>query len=284
MSDFVLLAQEGAVFTLTLNAPAERNALSTQSQWDALVDAIESVQRHPEAKCLIITGAGSAFCAGGNVKDMQNKQGIAGGSPYAIREGYRRGIQRIPKAMAALDVPAIAAVNGPAIGAGLDLACMCDIRIASEKARFAESFVKLGIIPGDGGAWLLQRIVGYAKAAELSFTGDMLDAQQALDCQLVSEVVPHDQLMQAALNLASRIAANPAPALRMTKRLLREAQHPSVLRPCLSCLPACKPWPTTPLNTMRLLQHLCNRWPRPKAIRLNHANKRSEVIPTNKAD
>lgn len=225
MSDFVLLAQEGAVFTLTLNAPAERNALSTQSQWDALVDAIESVQRHPEAKCLIITGAGSAFCAGGNVKDMQNKQGIAGGSPYAIREGYRRGIQRIPKAMAALDVPAIAAVNGPAIGAGLDLACMCDIRIASEKARFAESFVKLGIIPGDGGAWLLQRIVGYAKAAELSFTGDMLDAQQALDCQLVSEVVPHDQLMQAALNLASRIAANPAPALRMTKRLLREAQH-----------------------------------------------------------
>ncbi len=225
MSDFALLAQEGAIFTLTLNAPSERNALSTQFQWDAVVDAIETVQHHAEAKCLILTGAGSAFCAGGNVKDMQNKQGIAGGSPYAIREGYRRGIQRIPKAMAALDIPAIAAVNGPAIGAGLDLACMCDIRIASEKARFAESFVKLGIIPGDGGAWLLQRIVGYSKAAELSFTGDMLNAQQALDCQLVSQVVPHENLMTTCMALARRIAANPAPALRMTKRLLREAQH-----------------------------------------------------------
>lgn len=99
------------------------------------------------------------------------------------------------------------------------------MRIASDKARFAESFVKLGIIPGDGGAWLLQRIVGYSKAAELSFTGDMLDAQQALACQLVSQVVPHDDLMATCLALARRIAANPAPALRMTKRLLREAQH-----------------------------------------------------------
>ena len=225
MSDFVLLAQEGAIFTITLNAPAERNALSNQAQWDALVDAIESVHHHAEAKCLILTGAGSAFCAGGNVKDMQHRQGIAAGTPYAIREGYRRGIQRIPKAMAALDIPAIAAVNGPAIGAGLDLACMCDIRIASDKARFAESFVKLGIIPGDGGAWLLQRIVGYSKAAEMSFTGDMINAQQALDCQLVSRVVPHEDLMGVCIELAQRIAANPAPALRMTKRLLREAQH-----------------------------------------------------------
>ena len=89
MSDFVLLAQEGAIFTLTLNAPSERNALSTQAQWDAVVEAIETVQHHAEAKCLILTGAGSAFCAGGNVKDMQNTQGTAGGSPSAIREGYR---------------------------------------------------------------------------------------------------------------------------------------------------------------------------------------------------
>jgi enoyl-CoA hydratase/carnithine racemase len=102
---------------------------------------------------------------------------------------------------------------------------MCDIRIASEKARFAESFIKVGIVPGDGGAWLLPRVVGRSKAAELSFTGDMLDAHQALECGLVSRVVAHEQLMTAARELANRIAANPGPTLRLTKRLLREGEH-----------------------------------------------------------
>ena len=119
----------------------------------------------------------------------------------------------------------IAAVNGHAIGAGLDLACMCDIRIASDKAKFAESFVKLGIIPGDGGAWLLPRIIGMSRAAELSYTGDMIDAQQALEWNLVSRVVPHDELLAAANALALRIAANAPHAVRLTKRLMREAIH-----------------------------------------------------------
>jgi enoyl-CoA hydratase/carnithine racemase len=121
-------------------------------------------------------------------------------------------------------VPTIAAVNGPAIGAGCDLACMCDIRIASTEARFAESFVKLGIIPGDGGAWWLQRVIGYARAAELSFTGEIIDAQTALGIGLVSRVVSAAELLPSARALAGRIAANPAPALRMAKRLLRHAQ------------------------------------------------------------
>ena len=142
----------------------------------------------------------------------------------AVRENYRNGIQRIPLAFYRLDVPTIAAVNGPAIGAGCDLACMADIRIASDKASFAESFVKLGLIPGDGGAWLLQRVVGYAKAAEMSFTGDLLDAQQALAIGLVSKVVPAASLLDEARALAERMAANPGQALRMTKRLMREAQ------------------------------------------------------------
>ena len=225
MSDFLLYEQTGAIVTLTLNDPASRNALSTPDQWASLVDAAERIQADVSVKCVILTGAGSAFCAGGNVKDMQAKTGIAAGDAYRISEGYRNGIQRIPLAFQRLDVPTIAAVNGPAVGAGCDLACMCDIRIASESARFAESFVKLGIIPGDGGAWLLPRVVGMSMAAELTFTGDMIDAAQALACGLVSRVVPAGELLASARALAERIAANPAPALRMSKRLLREGQH-----------------------------------------------------------
>ncbi|MEI8303665.1 MAG: crotonase/enoyl-CoA hydratase family protein [Burkholderiales bacterium] len=225
MSDFLRYEQTGAVVTLTLNDPASRNALSTPEQWAAVVDAAERVQADLSVRCVILTGAGSAFCAGGNVKDMQNKTGIAAGDPNRISEGYRNGIQRIPLAFHRLDVPTIAAVNGPAVGAGCDLACMCDIRIAAESARFAESFVKLGIIPGDGGAWLLPRVVGMSRAAEMTFTGEMIDSAQALACGLVSRVVPNDQLMASAQALAERIAANPGPALRMAKRLLREGQH-----------------------------------------------------------
>ena len=225
MNDFVRHEQSDGIVTLTLDNPAERNALSSQAQWDALASAVDRVQADPAARCLILTGAGSAFCAGGNVKDMKNRAGIAAGAPHQIREGYRQGIQRIPLAFQRLDVPAIAAVNGPAIGAGCDLACMCDIRIASERASFAESFVRLGIIPGDGGAWLLQRVVGYARAAELTFTGETIDARAALDIGLVSRVVPADTLLDEARALAVRIAANPGPALRMAKRLMNEARH-----------------------------------------------------------
>ena len=219
-SDFVVFEQQDGIVTLTLNAPGERNALSSQIQWDAVVEACERVQRDASVKVVILTGAGSAFCAGGNVKDFRDKRGLAAGDGMAVRENYRNGIQRIPLAFYRLDVPTIAAVNGPAIGAGCDLACMADIRIASEKASFAESFVKLGLIPGDGGAWLLQRVVGYARAAEMSFTGDLLDARQALEAGLVSRVVPAERLLDEARALATRIAANPGQALRMTKRLI----------------------------------------------------------------
>jgi enoyl-CoA hydratase/carnithine racemase len=141
-----------------------------------------------------------------------------------VRENYRRGIQRIPLALWQLDVPTIAAVNGPAVGAGCDLACMCDMRIAGRSARFAESFVKLGLIPGDGGAWWLQRAIGYQRAAQMSLTGDMIDADTALAWGLVMEVVDDAHLLERCQSLAARIAENPPAAVRMTKRLLREAQ------------------------------------------------------------
>jgi enoyl-CoA hydratase/carnithine racemase len=173
----------------------------------------------------VLTGNGTAFCAGGNVKDMQSRGGIFAGSAFEVRNSYRDGIQRIPLALYELDLPVIAAVNGAAIGAGLDLACMCDIRISADTAVFAESFVKLGIVPGDGGAWLLPRVIGMPKASLMAFTGDTIDAAKALDWGLVAQVVPAATLEAEALALATRIAANPGHALRLTKRLLREGQH-----------------------------------------------------------
>jgi enoyl-CoA hydratase/carnithine racemase len=228
MTDFLLSEQTGGIVTLTMNRPEERNALSTSDIFDAFEDACRRIERDLSIRVVVLTGAGPAFCAGGNVKQMREKTGIAEGSPADIRATYRHGLQRLPTALWNLEVPIIAAVNGPAIGAGCDLACMCDIRIASETARFAASFVKLGIIPADGGAWLLPRIVGKSKAAEMIFTGDAVSAQEALEIGLVSSVVAPENLMDAAHKLAARIAANPPQALRMSKRLLREADTGSL--------------------------------------------------------
>jgi enoyl-CoA hydratase/carnithine racemase len=221
---FLKKTREGAILILTMSQPETRNALTGNTAVEEIVQACAEVQADRTIRAVIITGEGAVFSSGGNVKDMQKyfQQSL---SPETIREEYRQGIQRIPKALYNLDVPVIAAVNGPAIGAGLDLTCMCDIRIASEKATFAESFVKVGIVPGDGGAWLLPRAVGISKASEMAFTGEALNAQDALSCGLVSRVVPAEGLMEAALTVARKIAANPGGVLRMTKRLLREGER-----------------------------------------------------------
>lgn len=222
---FLLIERQGHVLTARLNRPETRNALTDPADMDELVGLCRQVRLDHSIRVLVVSAEGSAFCAGGNVKDMRDRGGIFAGSPLEVRDSYRDTIQRIPLALYELDVPVIAAVNGPAIGAGLDLACMCDIRIASDQALFAESFVKVGIVPGDGGAWLLPRIVGLPRASLMAFTGDMLNAAKALDWGLVAEVVPADQLQAHAQALAQRIAAHPSHALRLTKRLLREGQH-----------------------------------------------------------
>jgi enoyl-CoA hydratase/carnithine racemase len=224
---FLTQSREGAILILTMSQPETRNALTGNTAVEEFVQACAEIQADRSIRAVIITGEGPVFSSGGNVKDMQKyfQQQL---SPDTIREEYRNGIQRIPKALYHLDVPVIAAVNGPAIGAGCDLTCMCDIRIASEKATFAESFVKVGIVPGDGGAWLLPRAVGLSKASEMAFTGEALNAQEALACGLVSRVVPAEDLMETALTLARKIAANPGGVLRMTKRLIREGQQSSL--------------------------------------------------------
>lgn len=224
MSSEVLSELDEGVLTLTLNLPQARNPVSNPAVIDALCAAIENADRDLDCRVVIITGAGSAFSTGGDIATMRLGGGLNDPSPAVTRRNYRNGIQRLPLLFESIEVPVIAAINGPAIGAGCDLACMCDIRIASDKAKFAESFVKLGIVPGDGGAWLLPRVVGWSKASEMAFTGQLLTAEQALACGLVSQVVAPEMLMKEARALAVQIAANPPHAVRMTKRLIRESR------------------------------------------------------------
>lgn len=225
--EVVVAHTEDSITTWTLNMPEARNPISGDEVVSRMVDLAAAANADRNVRVVILTGAGSAFSAGGNVKDMVDRVGMFGGSQADIQHGYTSGIQRLTRAIYGCEVPIIAAVNGPAVGAGCDLALMADMRIASENAFFAESFVKLGLIPGDGGAWLLPRAVGAARAAEMAFTGDRVDAATALEWGLVSRVVAADALMDTARQLAARVASNPPNALRLTKKLLREAdtQH-----------------------------------------------------------
>jgi enoyl-CoA hydratase/carnithine racemase len=220
--------KEESIVVLTLNRPDIRNAITDMAIIDEIIHACDAVQADETIKCLVVTGAGTAFSAGGNIKDMYNKQGMFSGDPDRVRANYRKSIQRIPLAFQRLDVPAIAAVNGPAIGAGCDLTCMCDIRIASQAARFGETFVSVGLIPGDGGAFLLPRIVGWSKALELAFTCRVIDAGEAMRIGLVSEVVPAEKLMERSIEVASEIARQPGRILRLAKRLFYASQGKSL--------------------------------------------------------
>jgi len=213
------------IAVITLNRPDLRNPISDPEMVSALLAALERLEDDPNARVAILTGAGKGFSSGGNIREMKPGGTLNTGSAIKTRIAYKKGIQLLPLAFARLEVPVIAAVNGAAIGAGCDLTCMCDLRIAAKSAKFAESFVKLGLIAGDGGSWLLPRVIGWSKAAEMALTGDMIDAAEALECGLVSKVVDDVDLMEAARSLAMRIAANPPHAVRMTKRLLWEGRR-----------------------------------------------------------
>ncbi len=214
--------QDG-IATVIINRPETRNPISDPDMVTAIVDTMTALDADEKVRVIVMTGAGTAFSSGGNINSMKLGGGLNDPSPTRTRRNYKGGIQLIPTLFERMEVPVIAAVNGPAIGAGCDLACMCDIRIAAQSAKFAESFVRVGLVPGDGGAWLLPRIVGFSKASEMALTGDALDAEQALACGLVSRVVPDADLMDTALSVARRIAEHPTAAIRLTKRLMRES-------------------------------------------------------------
>ncbi len=223
---FALYEKSGRVATVTLNRPDSRNAIATQQDCDDLAGALWRAHDDPGVNAVILTGAGKSFCAGGDLKTIRERTGIGPrATPDGTRANYRRGVHSIIKALADVEVATIAAINGHAIGLGLDIGVLCDIRVAGASAKMASSFVKVGITPGDGGAWILTNAIGATHAAELVLTGDTIDAEEGKRIGLVTRVVPDDRLMEEARALAERIAVNPPRTVRLAKRLLREAQH-----------------------------------------------------------
>ena len=216
----IIYEQDGNVVTITLNRPAVMNALSMKT-YREFEEALNRANADESARVIIITGAGRGFCSGDDVRQVML-------SPEQVenrRNQRMRQVRAEPTPAAArlmtMDKPTIAAVNGPAMGWGMDLSLMCDIRIASERARFGELFVLRGLVPDVGGIYFLPLIVGTAKAYELLFTGDMIDAPEAERIGLVSKVVPHDLLMDEARSLARRIAENPPLAVQRIKEAVR---------------------------------------------------------------
>jgi 2-(1,2-epoxy-1,2-dihydrophenyl)acetyl-CoA isomerase len=224
---FATYEKSGRIATITLNKPEARNAIGTQEDCNDLAGALMRAHDDVEVNAVILTGAGKAFCSGGDLKAIRERTGIGPSqtSPDGTRANYRRAVQSIIRALADVEVATIAAINGPAIGLGMDIGILCDMRIAAQSAKLASSFVKVGIIPGDGGAWILTQAIGYSRAAEMILTGDQIDAEEAYRIGLVNKVVPDDQLMAEAKKLAERVGVNPPRAVRLAKRLLRESQH-----------------------------------------------------------
>ena len=216
------LTVEGRVAVLTLKRVDVRNALTSTDLVNDIPDAIEWANTNTEMSVLIMTGEGSAFSAGGNIKPMGER---AKAPPHVLQQNYKRGIQRIPFALEEAEIPVIAAVNGPAIGAGFDMANMCDIRIGSTSAQFGVTFINLGIVPGDGGAWFLQRLLGYQRAADLVLSGRIVKAEEAQQIGILLEVTTPEELMPRAMEIARRIAAKPPLAVRYNKRLMKLAQR-----------------------------------------------------------
>lgn len=224
MGDLIRQERHGPVMVWTLDREDRLNSLPDPGDGEAFASACEAVNADMSVRCVVLTGAGRAFSAGGDLKAMRDRRDMFAGSGTDIRERYRRVVHRIARALYGLEVPLIAAVNGPAMGLGCDIAGLADIRIASDAASFGVPFLKLGILPGDGGAWLMPRNIGYARAAEMLFTSRVLDARTAREWGLVNRVVPADRLMDEAMATAGEVAAQPPQALRMTKALLRQGR------------------------------------------------------------
>lgn len=215
----ILYQTEGNIAILTINRPEAKNAFSPEmlTLWRQF---IEEAKADDNVRVMIVTGKGDTFCSGGDIREMAEGRIRS----WDMKKFLWEGAHRIIFALEDLDKPIIAAINGAAMGAGLDMAIMCDLRICSDRAKLSESYILMGLAPGDGGAYFLPRLIGIGKALELLLTGDVLSPQEALGVGLVNRVVPHDRLMEETMILAEKIASKPPLAIRMMKRAVYQAQ------------------------------------------------------------
>ena len=226
----ILFQIDQGIATLTLNRPDIRDAITHREIIEEIKSVCKQVNEDMDIKVLIVTAVDPAYSSGGNVKDMKDRKGMFQGTPAQIMEKYRSNLQDVLLSVYNVEIPTIAAINGSAVGAGCGLALMCDIRVASRKATFGETFLNVGLVTGDGSAFTLPRTVGMAKACELIFTGATIDADTALSVGLINYVVEHEQLSAKSNEIAANIASKPPQALRMTKRLIRTGQHSTLVQ------------------------------------------------------
>jgi len=223
VADLETWMTEGVAFA-RLNRPEKKNALS-EEMLVLLVDALASANDDEAVGCFVITGAGDAFCSGGDLGRRADELGNADPTPLERRSRLQKVTHQVALAVERFEKPLIAAVNGAAVGAGMDLALMCDVRVAGGSARFSEGYIRVGLIPGNGGCYFLPRLVGMGRALELLWTGDFIDAQEALRIGLVNHVYPDDRLLDDALALAKRFASAPPVQIRDIKKLAYQAQR-----------------------------------------------------------
>jgi enoyl-CoA hydratase/carnithine racemase len=219
MSTMIQVSVEDKIQIITLNRPEKFNAFNDEmiSAW---VKALQDAQKNEDVHVVVITGAGKAFCSGGDVNGMQGKR-----KPLEEKNNLWENIHQVAFTLERTDKPVIAAINGPAVGAGLDMALMADIRTMADTAKVSEGYIKVGLVPGDGGAYFLPRLIGQSRALELLWTGRFIESKEALELGLVNHVFPKEQLMEKTLELAKQIAEGPQIAVKLMKRAVRQSMR-----------------------------------------------------------
>ncbi len=224
----ILVDTESGVTTITMNRPQRMNSLNRQMIKEIL-EVLDGTRQDTKTRVIVLTGAGKGFCTGADLKDPQGPGGLLpDNSAESKRQGLRHGFYPLILGIRNCEVPVIAMMNGDAAAGGCDLALTCDIRIGSERTRFMESFARIGLFPGTGGCWFLPRMVGTSKAAEMIFTGDPIGAQEAYQWGLLSQLVPHEELVDRTMVLARRIAAGPPVAIRLSKMVMQRSMDASL--------------------------------------------------------
>jgi 2-(1,2-epoxy-1,2-dihydrophenyl)acetyl-CoA isomerase len=222
MSDLLFDIHE-KVATITLNRPEKKNTF-TPAMIDAWVEALKECQASDSVNAIVQTAAGDSYCAGGDVARMKNNAEAGVETAFSQKEFIWTGVNRVPFELARVDKPYLVAVNGVAAGAGMDMALLGDMIFAAERARFGETYIRVGLIPGDGGGWLLPRLIGYPRALEMLLLGDFIGAAEAERIGMINRVLPDEQLMPYTLSVAARLAAGPSLAIRYTKRITYQAR------------------------------------------------------------